>query len=141
MPNTSKKRAFTLVEMLICTALLTMLVYAAVMITGVTNYAIADSVDEFDKMNGYDIFLDAYTDSVKNAIDVSVTNGTHLYTETPSGSHSFEFDRNRMIMDGEELFKAKKGQFFYNGQYVTLSMAPEGYGDVELTIYIDRASY
>lgn len=141
MTTISKKRAFTMIETLVCTALLAMLVWATVMITGVANYAVAESRDEFWRMNGYDIFVESYTNAVKNATNIQTKDGTILFVETAHDSHTFEFDHNRLYMDGTELFKASGGKFVTTGELVMLSMKPEGYGDVELTIYIDSADY
>lgn len=138
MHTTKRKRAFTLIETLICTALLAILVWATVLISGVTNYAITDSMKQFDQLNGYDKFLAAYTSDIKSADRIEIVHDTQLYVHTSDGSRFYEFDHNRLYLDGEELFKAKAGKFYFNGRSVSLTMTPEGFDTVELNVYIDQ---
>lgn len=69
------KRAVTLVELLICLVLFSLLVVFAVSILDIAGSAATETINEYGKLNAYDIFLDTYTDAVKNAYDVTVSDG------------------------------------------------------------------
>ena len=136
------KRAVTLVELLICLVLFSLLVVFAVSILDIACSAATETINEYGKLNAYDIFLDTYTDAVKNAYDVTVSDGengksTRLTLITPSGTHSFEFIYNRLYIDEEEALKAKNGSFSYGDGYVTVMMQPEGYGDIKVSVAPD----
>ena len=136
------KRAVTLVELLICLVLFSLLVVFAVSILDIAGSAATETINEYGKLNAYDIFLDTYTDAVKNAYDVTVSDGengksTRLTLITPSGTHSFEFIYNRLYIDEEEALKAKSGSFSYGDGYVTVMMQPEGYGDIKVSVAPD----